>query len=155
MPMPRVVTVIAVAATLAAAPLAAAQVTVSDAWIRAVVPGQMATGAFMRVTAATDATLVAVASPAAGIVEIHHMKMEAGVMKMSAIAKLPLPAGQHVDLTPGGYHVMLTDLTRPLNEGDMVPITLTVVDKSGKTQTIKVSASVRAITATPPRTPAR
>ena len=68
---------------------------------------------------------------------------------------LPLPAGRPVDLTPGGYHVMLMDLTRPLKEGDTVPITLTVVDKAGKTQKIEVSASVRAITATPPRTPAR
>ena len=92
----------------------------SDAWARAVVPGQMATGAFMRLTAATDATLVDAASPAAKIVEIHEMKMEGGVMKMNAIDKLPLPAGKPVDLKPGGYHVMLMDLTRPMKEGDII-----------------------------------
>jgi periplasmic copper chaperone A len=143
------------AATLAAAPLAAAQVSVSDAWARAVVPGQMATGAFMRLTAATDATLVAAASPVAKIVEIHEMKMEGGVMRMSAVDRLPLPAGKPVDLQPGGYHVMLMDLTRPLKEGDTVPLTLTVVDKAGKAQKIEVRASVRALNATSGRTPGR
>ena len=73
------------------------------------------------------------------------MKMDGGVMKMNAIDKLPLPAGKPVDLKPGGYHVMLMDLTRPLKEGDTVPITLTVVDKAGKAQKIEVRASVRSL----------
>ena len=114
------------------------------------VPGQKTTGAFMRLTAASDATLVDAASPAAKIVEIHEMKMESGVMKMNAIDKLPLPAGKAVDLKPGGYHVMLMDLTRPMKEGDTIPITLTVVDKAGKAQKIEVRATVRSLTATAP-----
>jgi copper(I)-binding protein len=148
MPIARLAALIAAAVTLATPPLAAAQVTVSDAWARAVVPGQKTTGAFMRLTAATDATLVEAASPVAKIVEIHEMKMDGGVMKMNAIDKLALPAGKPVDLKPGGYHVMLMDLTRPLKEGDTIPIILTVVDKAGKTQKVDVRASVRALTAT-------
>ena len=136
---------------LAAALPAAAQVTVTDAWARAIVPGQKTTGAFMRLTAKTDATLVDVASPAAKIVEIHEMKMEGGVMKMNAVEKLPLPAGKPVDLKPGGYHVMLMDLTRPLKEGDTVPLTLTIVDRTGKAQKVEVRASVKALTAAAPR----
>ena len=46
---------------------------------------------------------------------------------------------------------MLMDLTRPLKEGDTIPITLTVVDNAGKTQKIEVRASVRALTATAPQ----
>jgi copper(I)-binding protein len=153
MSIPQHAALLAVAMILAAAPPAAAQVTVTDAWARAVVPGQMATGAFMRVTAATDATLVGVASPAARIAEIHEMKMEGGVMRMNAVEKLALPAGKPVDFKPGGYHVMLMDLARPLKAGDTVPITLTVVDKSGKAQKIDVRASVRALTAAPLRMP--
>jgi periplasmic copper chaperone A len=159
MPMPRsplaVPRLLVAVATLALAPLAAAQVTVSDAWARAVVPGQMATGAFMRLTAATDATLVGAASPAAKIVEIHEMKMEGGVMKMSAVDKLPLPAGKPVDLKPGSYHVMLMALTQPLKEGDTVPITLSIVDKAGKAQKVEVRASVRAMSAMQSGMPAR
>ena len=155
MTLPRLAALVALASTLAAAPLAVAQVTVSDPWVRGVVPGQMATGAFMRLTAAADATLVDAASPAARIVEIHEMKMEGGVMKMSAIDRLPLPAGKAVELKPGGYHVMLMDLVAPLKEGDTVPITLTVADKAGKTQKVEVRAAVRALTAGPSTMPPR
>ncbi|MBM3350075.1 MAG: copper chaperone PCu(A)C, partial [Betaproteobacteria bacterium] len=51
-------------------------VTVSDGWVRATVQGQRATGAFMRLTAKESAKLVAGSSSAAGIVEIHEMKMD-------------------------------------------------------------------------------
>jgi copper(I)-binding protein len=151
MPLPRSALLLAAGLTVCTAWPAGAQVTVTDPWARAVVPGQKATGAFMRLTAASDATLTGVASPAARIVEIHEMKMEGGVMKMNAVDKLALPAGRPVDLKPGGYHVMLMDLTAPLKEGDAVPLTLTVVDKAGKTQQIAVRASVKALTATGPR----
>jgi len=130
---------------MGAAPLAAAEVAVSDAWVRGTVPGQMGTGAFMRLTSPVDATLVGVASPAAKVVELHEMKMEGGMMKMSAIHRLPLPAGKVVELKPRGYHVMLMDLARPLKDGDTVPLSLTFEDKAGARQTIVVKASVRAL----------
>jgi copper(I)-binding protein len=126
---------------------AVAQVTVADPWVRGTVAGQQATGAFMQITSATDAALVAVSSPAARVVELHAMKVEGGVMKMSAVAALPLPAGTPVALKPGGYHVMLVDLARPLAAGDKVPLTLTVTGKDGRTQKVEVSATVRALTA--------
>ena len=152
---PRLAAVLALAATLTAAPVAVAQVTVADPWVRAVVAGQMATGAFMRLTAATDAALVDAASPVARIVEIHEMKMEGGVMKMSSVDRLPLPAGKAVELKPGGYHVMLMDLVAPLKEGDTVPITLTVADKAGRTQKVEVRAAVRPLTAGSSKVPPR
>jgi copper(I)-binding protein len=143
------------AAALAASAPAAAQVTVSDAWVRGVVPGQMATGAFMRLTATTDVTLVAAASPIAKVVEVHEMKMDGGVMRMGAVDRLPLPAGRPVELKPGGYHVMLMGLTGTLKDGDTVPLTLTVVDGAGKAQQVAVRATVRGLgMAPPPRMPA-
>ncbi|MFO1308588.1 MAG: copper chaperone PCu(A)C [Burkholderiales bacterium] len=123
------------AAALAAAPAALAQVAVSDAWVRGTVAGQKATGAFMQLKADADVSLVGASSPVAGIVEIHEMKMDAGVMRMSAISALPLPAGKAVELKPGGYHVMLMALKAPLKEGDTVPVTLTFKDKDGKAST--------------------
>ena len=71
-----------------------AQVTVADAWVRGTVTGQKATGVFMQLKSATDTALVAAASPVAGVVEIHEMKMDAGVMKMSAIKGRAVPAGK-------------------------------------------------------------
>ena len=137
---------LAVIAALTLAQSAAAQVSVTDAWVRGTVAGQKATGAFMQLKSPTDMALVDAASPAAKIVEIHEMKMEGGVMKMSAVDKLPLPAGKAVELKPGGYHVMLMDLTRPLKEGDTVPLKLTFEDKAGKKETQDVKAQVKALT---------
>ena len=122
---------------------AAAEVVVSDAWVRGTVAGQKVTGAFMRLTSTTDVTLIGAASPAAKIVEVHEMRQENGVMKMAAVPRLALAAGKTVLLQPGGYHVMLMDLTQPLSDGDSVPITLTFEDHAGAKQTTVVKAIVR------------
>ena len=126
---------------------AAAQVAVADAWVRGTVPGQKATGAFMRLTSLSDMALVGAASPAAKVVEIHEMKQEGGMMKMGAVNRVALPANKTVELKPGGYHIMMMDLAQPLKEGDTVPLTLTFEDKAGKKQTVEVNAPVRALTA--------
>lgn len=131
---------------LAAAP-AIAQVTVTDAWVRGTVPGQKATGAFMKITSATESILLSAASPVASVVEIHEMAHEGGMMKMRAIGELKLPAGKPVELRPGSYHVMLMDLKQPLKEGESVPVTLTFRDAAGKQTSVQVAAPVRALTA--------
>ena len=130
-----------------AAGAAQAQVTVSDAWVRGTVTGQKATGAFMHLKSDADARLVSAASPVAGVVEIHEMLMDKDVMKMNRIDGLDLPAGQSVELKPGGYHVMLMDLQAQVKEGDAVPLTLVVENKDGSRQTLEVTAPARALNA--------
>ena len=135
---------------LAAAAAAVAQaqgITASGAWVRGTVEGQKATGAYMQLKSADGATVVGAESPAAGVVEIHEMRMEGNTMRMRAVENLDLPAGKTVELKPGGYHVMLMDLKAPLKKGDTVPIRLKVRTKSGKTQEIEVKAEVRDVAA--------
>ncbi len=122
---------------------AMAQVTVKDAWVRATVAQQKATGAFMHIQSVQDAKLVAAQSPVAGVVEVHEMAMDGGVMKMRAVPSLALPAGKAVELKPGGYHVMLMDLKGQVKDGDTVPVTLIVEGKDGKRQTLEIKASAR------------
>jgi copper(I)-binding protein len=124
---------------------AAADVTVTEAWVRGTVPAQKATGAFMKVKSTDDAKIVAASSPAARMVEVHEMTMKDNVMQMRPVDALALPAGKTVELKPGGYHVMLMDLVKPLAKGEMVPITLTVEGKDGKRTTAEVKAEVRAV----------
>lgn len=137
------------AASLALATLSASAqvVQVQGAWARASVPGQKATGAFMTLTAPAGATLVGVSSPAAGVAEVHEMKMEGDVMKMRALPSLALPAGQAVELKPGGYHVMLLDLKAPLAKDSQVPLTLKLRDAKGAESQLDISVPVAA---TPP-----
>ena len=114
-----------------ASPSVWAQVKIDKAWARATVQGQKATGAFMQLTAAQATRLVAVATPVAAVAEIHEMKMDNGVMKMRAVPALELPAGQAVELKPGGYHLMLMDLKAPLAKDASVALTLTFRDAKG------------------------
>jgi len=127
-----------------------AQVAVKDAWIRATVPAQKATGAFMQLQAAADSKLVAVSSPIARVVEVHEMAMQNDVMRMRQVPALALPAGRPVDLKPGGYHLMLLDLKRPAKEGETVPLSLVVEGKDGRRQTVETSAVVRGLAAGAP-----
>lgn len=127
---------------------AQAQVTVTDAWVRATVAQQKATGAFMQLTAAKDTRLVAVTTPLTPKAEVHEMAMQDNVMRMRQVTALELPAGQLVALKPGGYHVMLLDLPGQVKAGDTVPLTLVFEDKTGARQSVEVKAPVRALNAT-------
>ena len=117
-------------------------VQVEGAWARASVQGQKGTGAFMRLTAKEGARLVRAESPAAGVTEVHEMKMEGDIMKMRAVPALDLPAGKTVELKPGGYHVMLMDLKAPLMKDTSVPITLVFQDAKGMESKLNLSVPV-------------
>lgn len=129
---------------IATAATAAEPVQVTDAWARATVPGQKVAGAYMQIKSAVDAKLVGVTSPVAGSAEVHWMKMEDGTMRMRAIDALDLPAGQVVELAPGGYHIMLFRLKQPLDAGERVALTLDFETAAGKKLQVPVSAEVRA-----------
>lgn len=139
--------ILAAASTAILASTANAQVTVKDAWVRATVPQQQATGAFMQLSAAKDSKLVSASSPLTPVVEVHEMAMQDNVMRMRQIPAVELPAGKAVDLKPGGYHVMLLDLKQQVKEGDTVPITLVFEGKDGKRESMEIKAPVRALNA--------
>lgn len=135
--------ILAAFATVCATNAFAQNVTVTDAWARATVQGQKATGAFMKITAKDNAKLIAASSPVAGVVEIHEMKMDKDVMRMSALPNgLELPAGKAVELKPGGYHVMLMDLKAPLAKDTTVPVTLTIQDAKGVKSKLELNIQV-------------
>lgn len=134
---------------------AVAQVKVDNAWVRATVPHQQATGAFMSLSSAKDARLVGVSSSALPNAEIHEMRMENDVMKMRQITGLDLPAGQTVELKPGGYHIMFMGLPGQVKEGVVIPLTLEIENSDGSKESVEVQAPVRALTSSgPSHTPA-
>lgn len=134
-----------IAAMTFAVGIAQAQVTVEDAWVRATVPQQKATGAFMKLNAATDTRLVSATSPAAPVVEVHEMALQDNVMRMRQVPAVELPAGKVVELKPGGYHIMLMDLPKQVKAGDTVPLTLVFEGKDGKRESLEVQVPVRAL----------
>ena len=128
---------------LMAVPVFAQEVSVKNAWIRGTVQGQNATGAFMELTGKSNTRLVGAASPAAKSVEVHNMKVDNGVMKMFPVDGVDLPAGKPVKLAPGGFHVMLMDLQKPLKAGDKVPLKLTFETANKKRETLDLNVEVR------------
>lgn len=128
----RLLPVTAAALTLAAlsAPAVAQQspITVSDAYVRAM--GASATSGALYMTIQNDSDredhLLSVSTDASEDAEMHTSKMEdSGLMRMLAVPDgFDLKANGTLSLAPGGNHVMLFDLTRPLADGDTVSVTL-------------------------------
>ena len=121
----------------------AAAVTATDAWVRGTVPAQKSTGAFVTLRSTDDARLVGVATAIAKSAEIHESGMSGGTMRMRAVDSVALPAGRRIELKPGGYHVMLLGIAKPLGAGDKVPLTLTIEGPGGRRSTVEVIAEVR------------
>lgn len=114
---------------------------VTDAWVKTTVPGGSVSAAYMRIKAPSALKLTKVETTIAGIVEIHDMKMNEGVMEMKAIDAIDVPANKLVELKPGGLHVMLFKVKKPINKGDKVPLTLTFEDANKKI----LSSSIEAV----------
>lgn len=122
------------------------KVEITQAWARAT-PAKAENGAaYVTLVSPAGDRLVAVATPAAKKAEFHLMSMEGGVMKMRPVDAIALPAGKPVALKPGGYHIMLRGLVKPLEPGQTIPLTLTF-EKAG---TEEVAATVEKIGAMGP-----
>jgi periplasmic copper chaperone A len=138
---------LAVAAVFAMSVAAHAQrsvdIEVKSAWARPTVAGQMGTGAFMHLTSREGARLLGASSDVAGVVEIHEMAMEGNVMRMRAIRSLDLPSGGTVELKPGGHHIMLMDLKRPLATGEKIKVELRLETRDKKLVTQPVEIEIR------------
>ena len=118
------------------------QVAVSKAWVRPTVPGQTVAGAYLQITAQETARLIAVRSPYSPSVQIHWMQMDGDMMRMRQVQGLDLPKNTPVNLKPGGYHLMLIKLKKPIHAGDKIPLTL-VIETQGKRELVPVEATAR------------
>ncbi|QFT64273.1 copper chaperone PCu(A)C [Roseivivax sp. THAF30] len=120
-------TLIASAAALFAS-AAAAEITVSDAYIRSATPSAPTGAAFMVIENTGDAPmrLVTAASEIATRVELHtHNEAENGMMQMVEIEDgIEIAPGATHELARGGDHVMFMGLNDPLIQGETVPVTL-------------------------------
>jgi len=128
--MPRLLKLAAAAALIALSLPAFAQnasIQVEKPSARAT-PGGATTGAvYMTLDNKSNAEdrLTGASSDVAGTLQIHEMKVVNGTMQMREVAGgLAIPAGGSVVLKPGGYHVMLIGLKKPLKAGDSFPLTL-------------------------------
>lgn len=137
----RLILAAAAAVLLPLGALAQSTVTVSGVWVRETVPGRNVTAAYATVEnpGAADLQIVGASAEVAGRVEMHTMTREGDMMRMSPVKAITVPAKGKVELKPGGLHIMLFDLKRPLKEGETVELTLT----TDKGATVKAQAPVK------------
>jgi len=116
--------------------------TARDAWIRAT-PGSDVAAAYLTLhnSAAQPVEVVDVRTPLAAQAMIHETTVNNGQSTMRPRQPLRIAGGATVRLAPGGLHIMLHGLTRPLNPGDEVPLVLTLAGGA----TVAVTAHVRAL----------
>lgn len=127
----------------------AGDLVISQAWSRATPGGAKVAGGYVTIENKGTAPdrLIGGSADIAGKFEIHEMAMDNGVMKMRPLDKgLTIEPGKTVKFAPGGYHLMLEQLKKPLKQGDKVPLTLEF-EKAGK---VAVSLDVQGVGAQAP-----
>ena len=100
-------------------------IDIGHPWARPTAAGQKAGGGYLKLTNAGAADrLVSASSEVSDAVELHTMSMDGTVMRMRQVDGIDLPAGQTVELKPGGFHIMFVGLKAPLKEGNKFPVKL-------------------------------
>lgn len=115
----------------------------ADALVGASVPTTVARTAQLHETVATtgDTTTTmqhggsSMSSDGMGSGDMGNAKM-GSMAGMQEVHKIDIPAGSSVQLQPGGYHVMLIDLAKPLAVGDTIELTLEFEKAGQKTVTV-------------------
>lgn len=114
-------------------------VSVTEAWIRQPAGATAAAYLTLRNAGSREVALVAVSSDAAAFIEIHESRERDGMMTMRKVERVAIAPRGTATLAPGGLHLMLINLERPLRTGDAVPLTLQFDDGTS----ITAAATVR------------
>ncbi|GBD42918.1 hypothetical protein HRbin40_00378 [bacterium HR40] len=85
--------------------------------------------------------LIGVETELAARAELHRMAVEGGAMRMQPVPAVEIPAGGRIALAPGGLHVMLLHLRRPLREGETLPLLLRFAHAGEKRLAVPVRAA--------------
>jgi copper(I)-binding protein len=95
-----------------------AMLTISDAYVRDLIPGRSMTAGFMTLhnPSGKPVTLTRACARWASSIELHTHTHEDGVMRMREIDTIEIPAGKTVSLEPGGLHLMIFGVEAPMAE---------------------------------------
>lgn len=105
----------------------AGDLTITGAFTRAMLPNAQSAGGYLTIenTGTIPDTLIGAATEAARVVQLHEMKMEGDMMKMTERPEgIVIPAGETVALAPGGLHIMFLGVGTPFQEGECLEVVL-------------------------------
>ncbi len=122
---------------------AQAELLVTDATVREMLPGRSMTAGYFSIknNNKVPVELIGASSSQFGSVELHQHSHKDGMMKMEQVQSVIIEAGEQVQFQPGGLHLMLFDAKTNLMKGQQIPLQLTFKDG----QSIEVQALVSEI----------
>ena len=110
-------------AVTACKPKLADQTRVKDAWVRlSPVAGRPAAGYFELKGGTADDKLVRIDSAVVDKIELHQNGISGGMMTMTPIAEVAIPAGGKVEFSPEGNHAMLYGVNAAIKPGTAIPL---------------------------------
>lgn len=141
MPILRFTAALALYAGIAVAAHAqTAGVTVGAPWAPATITANQAGAIYLSVTnkGAKADRLTAAATPVAAQAMLHDTVFADNVARMLMVTAIDVPPGETAALEPGGIHIMLTGMAKPLTAGQKFPLTLTFRDAGKITVEVEV-----------------
>lgn len=124
---------------------ASERLKIEKPWVRETLPSMTMTAGYMEIMNNTldDKTVLSASSNCAKRVEIHEHKFVDGLMKMQRVESLLIKKKSVVKLTPGGYHLMMFDVTKQVKQGKTCRIRLDLKDGTSLTVNAPVNSLVQ------------
>ena len=112
--------------------LSAAELHLTQAEVRAPLPGRTVTAGYFQLQNDTTKRieLVSASSPAFEVIELHQHIEQDGMMRMVEVESIEVDAGARLIFAPGGLHMMMFTPTQALVIGETIPVTLQFNDGS-------------------------
>lgn len=125
--------------------LSAEQIQIKEPWVRENLPGMTMTAGYFQLTnlSETEKAIISAGSDCAAKVEVHEHKFVDGLMKMQRVDSLVVKKQSSVTFSPGGYHLMLLDVSTEVKSGYSCRIRLSFSDKTSIDFVAPVKAIVR------------
>ena len=111
---------------LAAGSALAGQLTIKSAWARATPPGVTVGVVYFQLENGSTKSdrLLKLSTPVAASAGVHRTEIAEGIAEMREVAVLHVAPGEKIEFAPGGYHVMLMGLKKPLVAGQKFELEL-------------------------------
>ena len=121
------------AAAATVAPVGASALTIQEPWVKTAKEDMTAAFGVLENTGSAPLTIVSAKTSASSRTELHEVVESGGTMTMRPKqGGFTIPAGGQVELKPGGFHIMIMDMTKPVAAGDEVTVRLTLADGTTK-----------------------
>lgn len=118
------------------------QIELQNAWARPTA-GQAPAAVYVTIEnkSASDDRLTGASSDRAAMAMVHQTELVDGVSRMRMAGEINIPAGERIEMAPGGTHVMLEGLRAPLKAGDRFDLVLRFKQSGDKTVKVTVQKS--------------